>query len=105
MSEEFALQYIPQRVRERGYDRYRLEFQSLQLAPGEEREITAYNELWLLLEADEGIIIRSDYGLYSVRDEQAPENVHEHADQILIRNASHLVQRVQFIQVVLQSKE
>lgn len=104
MSEVFAMHYIPQRVRERGYDRYRLEFQDLQLAPSEEREITAYNELWLLLEAEEGITIRSDYGHYNVRDGQLPENVHEHADRILVRNASYVVQWVQFIQVVLQSK-
>ena len=102
MSEVFALQYIPQRVRERGYQQYRLEFQDLQLSANEEREVTAYNELWLLLEADEGIMIQSDYGRYEAHGGQLPENVHEHADNILIRNVAREAQRVTFIQVILQ---
>ena len=102
MSEVFALQYIPQRVRERGFARYRMGFQDLQFAPGEAQEITAYNELWLLLEADAGITIQSDYGRYDARSEKLSENIHEHADQIWIRNTSDTSQKVQFIQVILQ---
>ena len=102
MSEAFAIHYIPQRVQERGYTRYRMEFQDLQLASGEERAVNAYNELWLLLQADEGITIRSDYGRYDAQSEGLSENVYEHADQIEITNTAEVSQKVRFIQVVLQ---
>ena len=102
MSEEFAIRYVPSRVRERGFSKYRLIFQDLNLKKEQQIELAAYNEIWLLIEADVGISISSDYGEYDYGNENLSENVHEHADRIIIRNDHEEARKVKFIQVILQ---
>ena len=102
MSEEFAIRYAPQRVREKGFSRYRLIFQDLNLKGKQRLELAAYNEIWFLLEAECGISISSDYGKYNYNDRNLTGNVHEHADWIVIRNHSDKAQKVKFVQVILE---
>ena len=102
MSEDFAIRYAPRRVRERGFSRYRLVFQDLNLKKRQHIELAAYNEIWFVLGADSGIAISSDYGEYDYRNEKLPGNIHEHADQIIIKNTVHKPQKVRFIQVILE---
>ena len=102
MTEELAIRYAPRRVRERGFSRYRLVFQDLNLKASQQIELAAYNEIWFVLGADNGIAISSDYGEYDYTNDKLSENVHEHADQIIIKNTVHEPQKVRFIQVILE---
>ena len=101
MTEELAIRYIPQRVQERGFQTYRLVFQDLNLEPKQEIRLAAYNELWVLLEAESGISISSDFGEYDYNNPKLSENIHEHADRIEIKNQSTEARKVKFIQVIL----
>lgn len=102
MSEDFAIRYAPRRVRERGFSRYRLVFQDLNLKKRQHIELAAYNEIWFLVEADSGICVSSDYGEYNYRNKNLSENIHEHADWIIIKNTVNEPQKVRFIQVILE---
>ena len=103
MTEEFAIRYTPRRVREKGFSNYRLIFQDLNLKPGQQVELAAYNEIWFLIEADTGIRVSSDYGEYDYNNENLSANEYEHADKITIINGSdEQVRKVKFIQVILQ---
>ncbi|PTB98003.1 hypothetical protein C9994_00150 [Marivirga lumbricoides] len=101
MTEEFALRYLPQRVEERGFRKHRMIFQDLNLQARQEIILSAYNEIWFLLEAQEGISISSDLGEYDDNNPLLSENMHEHADAIIIRNNSNERRKVKFIQVLL----
>ena len=102
MREELAVHYVPQRVQERGFQRYRMVFQDLNLAPRQEMTFAAYNEIWFLLEAESDISIRSDFGEYDYSNSKLSKNMHEHADRIEIQNQSDQTRKVKFIQVILE---
>lgn len=101
MTEEFAIRYVPQRVQERGFQNYRMIFQDLNLEPEQQIELAAYNEIWFLIDAEDGILINSDLGEYDYKNEALSENIHEHADSITIRNNAEIQRKVKFIQVIL----
>ncbi len=102
MVEDFIVVLASQRVRERGFSRYRLSHRDLSIAPNEKREVRAYNEIWFLVHAGEGILISSDYGEYDHDNGASGENIHEHGDIITITNGSATVKQAKFIQVQLQ---
>ena len=102
MSEEFLLRYAQQRVQERGYDSFLMRYHDLLIQGEETKEINAFNEIYFLISADEGISIRSDYGEYDYGNSGLSENVHEHADQIRITNYTSSIKRIKFIQVIFQ---
>ena len=93
MTDEFAIRYLPQRVQERGFQKHRLIFQDLNLEPNEQIELAAYNEIWFL--------ISSDLGEYDYSNPTLSENIHEHADAIIIKNNADTRRKVKFIQVIL----
>lgn len=101
MKEEVAIRYIPQRVSERGFSKHRLVYQDLNLKPRDFLKLAAFNEIWFVLDAEEGILIRSDFGVYNYGDRGLTENTHEHGDDIFIENISNEVRKVKFIQVIL----
>ncbi|WP_017730715.1 hypothetical protein [Nafulsella turpanensis] len=102
MSEEFILRYAEQRVKERGYDKFLMRYHDLLIQGEVTKEINAFNEIYFLISADEGISIQSDYGEYDYGNSSLSENVHEHADQIRITNYTSSTRRAQFIQVIFQ---
>ena len=102
MRGELVVHYVPQRVRERGFQRYRMVFQDLNLAPRQEMTFAAYNEIWFLLEVESDISIRSDFSEYDYNNSKLSENIHEHADRIEIRNHSDQMRKATFIQVILE---
>lgn len=101
MTEEFAIRYLPQRVQERGFQKHRLIFQDLNLEPNQQIELAAYNEIWFLIGIEEGILISSDLGEYDYSNSSLSENIHEHADAIVIKNNASQRRKVKFIQVIL----
>ncbi|MBP2831256.1 hypothetical protein J8281_03565 [Aquimarina sp. U1-2] len=72
------------------------------MLPEEERKIEAFNEIWLLIEADQGIHIRSDYGEYNESNKGLSENSQEHADEISILNTTENPKKVIFLQIIMQ---
>ena len=94
--------YAKSRVGERGYTNFRMVYRDFQPSTSEPKMIKAFNELWFILEADEGIRVESDYGIYDYLDEDLLENIHEHADVISISNTTKSVQRVQFLQIIMK---
>ena len=101
MREELAIRYIPQSVSEKGFSKHRMIFQDLNLKSGKSITLTAYNELWMLLYADDGLVIKSSFGIYNYDDQNLQENIHEHGDEITIENKSNQPAKVSFIQVIL----
>ena len=102
MNDICPITYAKERVKERGYTGYRLVFRDLQLQANEVRRIAAYNELWLILNSPAGIVIESDYGTFNYSDRSLSENIHEHADQIIIRNKSASTIKIQWLQVIMK---
>ncbi|MEM9388845.1 MAG: hypothetical protein AAGA02_00140 [Bacteroidota bacterium] len=101
MTEEFAIRYLPQRVQERGFQKHRMIFQDLNLEPNQQIELAAYNEIWFLIDVEVGISISSDLGEYDYSNPALSENIHEHADAIIIKNNAETKRKVKFIQVIL----
>lgn len=101
MTEEFAIRYLPQRVEERGFQKHRMIFQDLNLEPNQQIELAAYNEIWFLIDAEDGIAISSDLGEYDYSNSALSENIHEHADAITVKNTADVSRKVKFIQTIL----
>ena len=101
MTEEFAIRYTPQRVQERGFQNYRMVFQDLNLEPNQKIQLAAYNEIWFLIGAEEGVSISSDLGEYDYTNPVLSENIYEHADSITVKNKASGLRKVKFIQVIL----
>lgn len=101
MTEEFAIRYLPQRVQERGFQKHRIIFQDLNLEPNQHIELAAYNEIWFLIEVENGIAVSSDLGEYDYNNPALSENIHEHADAITITNTADIPRKVKFIQTIL----
>ncbi len=101
MNDLCPITYAKARVLERGYSEYRLVFRDLQLQPQGARTVNAYNEIWLLLEADIGIRVESDYGIYDYSNVNLMEQIHEHADRIKLVNTVNSIQKIKFLQVIM----
>lgn len=100
--EEFVAGYAPQRARERGFEKYRLDYRDMNLAPEEIKEIPAFNEIWFMLSLGEGVSISSDYGLCDFNNSLLDENMHEHSGLITIRNSTGEIRQARFIIVTLE---
>jgi hypothetical protein len=97
----FALEYTTRRMQELGYgDQYLIKFRHLILQPYEERALSAYNEYFMLVDADEGLRISSDFGLYDLAEEKSNELQYEHFGKIQITNREPKIRSVKFIQVI-----
>lgn len=102
MTEQFVISYAPQRAKERGFQKFRLDYRDINIAPHEKKEIPGYNQIWFVVEAGEGIYISSDYGEYNADNQLIQENAHEHADWIEIENISKSTSQIKFIVVTLE---
>ena len=102
MTEQFVINYAPQRAKERGFQKFRLDYRDINIAPDEKKEIPGYNQIWFVVDAGEGIYISSDYGVYDADNPLLQENAHEHADWIEIENISKSTSQVKFIVVTLE---
>jgi len=106
MTINFALEYIPRRMRELGYgDNYILRLRQFILIPKSVITVQAHAEYFILVEAQEGIRIESNTGVYSSFEEQSDELQYEHNGEIIIDNAAEAYQWVKFIQVIPLQKE
>lgn len=101
MTSDLALEYIARRMAEMGYGkRYLLRFRHILLQMGEERKITAYNQILLLIDPVATIRIESDVGLFDLNEDHANEMQYEHRGQIKITNLSLSPTNARFLQAI-----
>lgn len=101
MTSDLALEYIARRMEEMGYGkRYLLRFRHILLKMGEVREITAYNQVFLLIDPVATVRIESDVGLFDVNEDHANEMQYEHRGRIKITNLSLSPTNARFLQAI-----
>ena len=102
MTQEFALAYIPERMAELGFGKNYLppKFRHFSLYAGETRTIDAYNEYFMLTEADIEISVSSEFGAYDLNDDTINEQLYEHQGKIVMTNKAKTVKQIVFIQVI-----
>lgn len=108
MVKEIAGDYIRRRMEELCYGSdYYIRFRHVVLQPSEHRDISAYNEYYLLIEAVDNVNILSDIGLFDLSFDKADELQYEHSGLIAIHNYSSSTTHVRFIQAIpkLKAKE
>lgn len=97
----FAIEYTTRRMRELGFeDQYMMKFRHIILQGKEKRSLNAYNEYFMLVEADEALRITSDFGLFDLTEQKSNELQYEHFGKIKIINRDANIRHVKFIQVV-----
>lgn len=101
MREEYILQQIPERIKQLGYNKYHVRYRDFTILAGSQEVISAWNELWYIVDDAVGIIVDSNYGLYDSTGEYLKDNAHEHRGEIVIVNPDSESKRVKFIQVII----
>jgi hypothetical protein len=103
MKTEFALDFIPRRMRELGYGtNYITRWRHIQLDAKSLLKIDADNEYYFLIEPSADFSVRSKFGIYDVRDRAINEMQYEHRGKIKIQNFSRYSKLILFIQVIPQ---
>lgn len=106
MTSDLALDYIKRRMEEMGYGtKYLIRFRHILLKVSEVREITAYNQIFLLIDPMHTIRIESDVGLFDVNEDHANEMQYEHRGRIRITNLSLSPTNARFLQAIPTNKE
>jgi hypothetical protein len=101
MTYEFALDYIPRRMRELGFgDCYSTRLRQIQLDASSTFVIDADNEFFIFIEGDPNLTIKSKFGTYDVNDTLLNELQHEHRGKISVVNPNDVSAMVTFIQVI-----
>ncbi|MEX1239456.1 MAG: hypothetical protein WEB30_07055 [Cyclobacteriaceae bacterium] len=101
MTEQFILEYTPQRIKQLRYSKYHLRYRDLVIEGNSSRVISAYNELYFIVDDPPGVIVESDYGLFDSTDNPIPESVHQHRGEIMITNPGADKRRIKFIQIII----
>lgn len=104
MTEQFILGYVPERIKQLGYNRYHLRYRSMMVKQHSSIRIPAYNELFFIIDDPEGLIVESDYGVYDTTSNQVLpiyENTLQHRGEIVISNPAAGDRKIKFIQVII----
>jgi hypothetical protein len=102
MTEQFAMDYIPLRMKQLGYRNYHVRYREIGVYGQTSLTIEAYNALYFIIEVPPEMIVESDYGFYfTTSDVDWTENIHEHRGEIIITNQNERNERVKLIQVTL----
>ena len=106
MNIQFAIDYIPRRMKELGFgDDYNIRWRHFQIDRASTLKVNAENEFFMLIDPKEDIIVKSKFGMFDVKDTSINEMQYEHRGKISITNLSKQVQLVLFIQVIPQHKK
>jgi hypothetical protein len=101
MTSDLALDYIARRMKEMGYSKdYLIRFRHILLKTNEIREITAYNQIFLLIEPIHDMRIESDVGLFDLTEDHANEMQYEHRGRIILTNLSLSPINARFLQAI-----
>ena len=115
MTTAFALEYIRCRMEEIGITEYRLQWRHLVLGPTEIRNISAGNDLYIIINDIPNIRIdpievrvESEFGIWDMRDGVATNELqYEHRGEITLINVDEAKedQHIAFIQVIPLNKK
>lgn len=106
MTIDFALEYIPRRMKELGYGSdYHLRLKYLYLGPIEVRKIEAFDHLIILVDVGWNAKVESDMGVMDWTDNNLREYQFEHQGVITVTNKWEGYNTVQYIQVIPKSKQ
>lgn len=106
MTSDLALDYISRRMKEMGYGKdYLIRFRHVLLKVNETRELTAYNQIFLLVDPVSTIRIESDVGLFDINEDSANELQYEHRGRIKITNLSLSPTNARFLQAIPINQE
>lgn len=101
MNTAFAIDYIPRRMKELGYENaYITRWRHLQIDAGSILKINADNEYFLLIEPSADFMVKSKMGIYDVRDQSINEMQYEHRGKIHVQNFSSQSRLILFIQII-----
>jgi hypothetical protein len=101
MTEQLIIQYVPERIRQLGFTDYHLRYRDLMIVKQSSMTVTAWNELYFIVDDPPDVIVESDYGIYDSTENPVEENVHQHRGEIVIRNKSSKSKRIKFVQVII----
>jgi len=107
MTTEFALDYIPRRMCELGFaNNYLTRWRVFQIDPNGLLKIDGDNELFMLVDPDVSIIVRSKFGVFDLQDTAITELQYEHRGKIYVKNKNTETSIwVLFIQVIPTHKK
>jgi len=101
MTSDLALNYIARRMKEMGFEKdYLIRFRHILLKVNEARELSAYNQIFLLIEPVHDIRIESDVGLFDLTEDHSNEMQYEHRGRIKITNLSLSPINARFLQAI-----
>lgn len=101
MTVEFALDFIPRRMKELGYlNNYITRWREIQIEGNQTLIIEAYNEYYYLIKSGQNFIVQSKFGVNDLTDTSINEMQYEHRGKITIKNKTNDPQLIQLIQVI-----
>ena len=102
MTEGLATELARQKMKELGVGtNYLLRFRHLQLGPLQKKEISASNELIILIHPNEKLKVFSNAGIFNLRDKRINEFQYVHrGETIIINQDKDEFQFVTFLQVI-----
>lgn len=101
MTEQLIIQYIPERVKQLGFREYHLRYRDLVVQKQSSLTMTAWNELYFIVDDPTGLIVESDYGIYDSTETPVEESIHQHRGEIVILNKTNTTRKIKFIQVII----
>ncbi len=103
---QFALDYIPRRMKELGFENnYITRWRHFQMEGTGTLHIDADNEFFLLIDPDVNVEVKSKFGVYDMSDIGINEMQYEHRGKIDIINNNNTVTMVLFIQIIPTHKK
>ena len=106
MTINLALEYIPRRMRELGHGKnYSLRFRHFVLQAQEQREISAFNQLLILVDEASDVSVVSEFGIFDLSLNNVNEMIYEHQGNVKITNYLSGLNHIRFIQVIPGNKK
>ena len=96
----FALDYIPRRMKELGFEDYAVRYRHIRLMDKKIQVIDAQNQFWLAINPNSQLTIRSKAGIFKSNDKTINELQYEHRGKITVYNDASVVIYQLFIQVI-----
>ncbi len=101
MTAEFAIDFIPRRMKELGYGAdYLVRWRQFQVEMNSILDIDAQNEYYYLVNPGNNYEITSKFGVYNINDTSINELQFEHRGKIRIKSFSPVPLLINFIQVI-----
>lgn len=96
----FALDYIPRRMKELGFEDYAVRYRHIRVLDKSSMTIEGQNQIWLAINPSTLLTIRSKAGIFKWNDKSINEQQYEHRGKITVVSDSSAVIYQLFIQVI-----